>query len=417
MSSAATGKNERAIVLVTVLLLLAVLTALGAAAVLPATADLRICGNHLAGIQARYAAEAGASVAAAAFVRDPGAFPERRTAQRLGLPTTQPAKPNLEKKAAYWCPSITYDPADPPSWADIRCQGTVLDTDSLGDITVRLGAAYGSRFDCAAFGEEWVRLSGLAYTDSYLSGLFPWTAEGGRQRGDVATNGTGPGAITIAGQATVHGSAAIGAKGYTEEGIHLSGRAAEITGERKVAVVPKDVTAVVLPRHCSSLALTPSMTIPGGAYRLSGLKSTGATNILIDGDVTLIVDGDLFATGKTRIRVPSGSSLVLYVDGDMLLSGGEIVNEMKIPEKVRIYGASTCREVSLSGGSAFHAAVYAPQADIRISGGTELFGAAAGKTVDIRECARVHYDEALREAGGGTVPTGFRILWWRDNPA
>lgn len=417
MSSAATGKNERAIVLVTVLLLLAVLTALGAAAVLPATADLRICGNHLAGLQARYAAEAGASVAAAIFLRDPGAFPERRTAQRLGLPTTRPAKPNLEKKAAYWCPSITYDPADPPEWADIRCQGTALDTDSLGDITVRMGAAYGGRFDCAAFGEEWVRLSGRAYTDSYLSGLFPWTAEGGRERGDVATNGTAPGAITLTGQATVHGSATIGAKGYTDEGIRLKGRAAEITGERRVAVAPKDTTAVVLPRHCSSLALTPSMTIPEGAYRLSGMKSTGGANIRIDGDVTLIVDGDLFATGKTRIRVPSGSSLALYVDGDMLLSGGEIVNEMEIPEKVRIYGASTCREVSLAGGSAFHAAVYAPGAHIRISGETELFGAAAGKTVDICECARVHYDEALREAAGGTVPTGFRILWWRDDPA
>lgn len=416
MPSAATGANERGIVLVTVLLLLAVLTALGAAAVLQGTVDLRICGNHLAGIQARYAAEAGASVAAAIFLQDPGAFPERRTAQRLGLPTTPPAKPNLGKNTAYWCPSITYDPADPPEWADIRCQGTALDTDSLGDITVRMGAAYGSRFDCAAFGEEWVRLSGRAYTDSYLSVLFPWTAEGGRQRGDVATNGTGPGAITLAGRAKVHGSAVIGVKGYTDEGIRLSGRAAEITGERKVAVVPKDVTAVALPRRVQNVALTPSLTLPGGSYRICGMKPAGGTNIRIGGDVTLIVDGDLYTTGKSEIRVPPGSSLALYVAGDMLLSGTGIVNETEIPEKVRILGASTCREVSLSGGSALHAAVYAPQADIRISGGTELFGAVVGKTVDIRGAARVHYDEALREAGGETVPTGFRILWCRDNP-
>lgn len=129
MPSAATREKERGVVLVTVLLLLSVLTALGATAVLQGTVDLRICGNHLAGLQARYAAEAGASVAAAIFLRDPCAFPERRTAQRLGLPTTRPAKPNLEEKAAYWCPSITYDPADPPEWADIRCQGTAIDTD------------------------------------------------------------------------------------------------------------------------------------------------------------------------------------------------------------------------------------------------------------------------------------------------
>ncbi|HPX12223.1 MAG TPA: hypothetical protein PKW20_08050 [Syntrophales bacterium] len=183
-----------------------------------------------------------------------------------------------------------------------------------------------------------------------------------------------------------------------------------------MAVVPKDVTAVVPPRRVQNVALTPSLTLPGGSYRICGTKPAGGTNIRIGGDVTLIVDGNLFTTGKTQIRVPSGSSLALYVAGDMLLSGAGIVNETEIPEKVRILGVSTCREVSLSGGSALHAAVYAPQADIRISGGTELFGAVVGKTVDIHGAARVHYDEALREAGGETVPTGFRILWCRDNP-
>jgi hypothetical protein len=412
-----TGGKERGFVLVTALLLLSVLTTLGTAAVLQGTADLRICGNHLAGIQARYAAEAGVNVAAAVFLRNPEAFLEKRTAREMGLPTARPATPHLRNKGAYWFPSITYDPADPPAWVDIRCLGSVLDTNSLGDITVRMGAAYDSRFDCAAFGEEWVHMGGRTYTDSFISVLSPWTAEGGRERGDIATNGTRPGAITLAGQAKVYGSAAIGAKGYTDEGIRLLGRIVEITGERKVAVAPKDTTAVALPHRCTSLALTPSMTIPGGIYRLSGMKSTGGTNILIGGDVTLIVDRDLFTAGKTKIRVPPGSSLALYVAGDMILSGGEIVNETEIPANVRIYGTSACRRVSLAGGSALHAAIYAPQADIRISGGTELFGAAVGRTVDVQGESSIHYDEALRDADGGTALTALVTLWWRDNPA
>lgn len=375
--------KERGIVLVTVLLLLSLFTALGTAAV---------------------------------FLRNPGAFSQKWTAADLGLPQAEPAEPNLGEHAAYWFPSITYDPGTPPEWVDIRCRGSVLNTKSLGDITVRLGAAYSGRFDCAAFGEERVCLAGRAYTDSYLSDLFPWSVQGGRRGGDIGTNGIRPGAIAIAGQATVYGSATIGKKGYTDEGISISKGAGGITGERRVAAARKNMAPVSLPEVGDFLDLSGSPTVPAGTYRYSGVKLDSETCVTIGGDVVFLIDGNLQTGGRGKIRISPGCSLALYVSGDVCLAGGGIVNETEIPANVRIYGTRTCRSVVLAGRQALHAAVYTPGADIRFSGSVDLFGAVAGRSVDLGQGGCVHYDEALRNIDGGTTLSRLRVLWLRDNP-
>lgn len=408
--------KEQGIVLVTTLLLLSVITIFGTAAVLQGATDLRISRNYWTAVQARYAAEAGAGVAAAVFLRNPGAFSQKGTAADLGLPQAKPAKPNLGEDAAYWFSSITYDPATSPEWVDIRCRGSVLKTENLGDITVRLGAAYSGRFDCAAFGEEGVRLDGQAYTDSYLSDLSPWSVQGGRRGGDIGTNGIRPGAIAVKGQATVYGSATIGAKGYTDEGISISKGAGGITGKRRVAVARKNMAPVSLPEGGDFLDLSGSPAVSAGTYRFSGLNLDSETSVRIGGNVVFLIDGALRTGGRGEIRVSPGSSLTLYVSGDVCLAGGGIVNETGIPANVRIYGTRTCREVVLAGRQTLYAAVYTPGANIRFSGGVDLFGAVAGRSVDLGQGGCVHYDEALRNVDGGTTLSRLRVLWVRDNP-
>ncbi|MBC2696505.1 MAG: hypothetical protein HF982_14760 [Desulfobacteraceae bacterium] len=65
-------------------------------------------------------------------------------------------------------------------------------------------------FNFAAFGDEWVDISGRhAYTDSYDSSVAPWTGEGNMQNGEVGTNSIDAGDLDV-GNGSIYGDASRG---------------------------------------------------------------------------------------------------------------------------------------------------------------------------------------------------------------
>ncbi len=67
------------------------------------------------------------------------------------------------------------------------------------------------------------------------------------------------------------------------------------------------------------------------------------------------------------------------------------------PKNLLIYGTAKLQSVKLSGGASQHLLVYAPSADISLSGGQNTFGSIIGKSVALSGCAAVHYDEILKQ--------------------
>jgi len=90
-----------------------------------------------------------------------------------------------------------------------------------------------------------------------------------------------------------------------------------------------------------------------------------------------------------------GSSLTLYVGGSINISGNGIVNQTLSPRALTIYGTATCSAANYSGNSVLYGSLFAPKANIAISGGSGLYGSVVGKSVTISGGSVVHYDESL----------------------
>jgi hypothetical protein len=93
----------------------------------------------------------------------------------------------------------------------------------------------------------------------------------------------------------------------------------------------------------------------------------------------------------------------------MDLSGQCVINPTAIPANCMIYGLPTCTSMKYSGTAAAFCRLYAPNADLVVTGDFDFSGSAVGKTVTLSGTANFHYDEAL-SAGGPE----YKIVSWEE---
>ncbi len=154
----------------------------------------------------------------------------------------------------------------------------------------------------------------------------------------------------------------------------------------------------------------------------------------IQGDVVLIVDGDININGELRLdedtNYPEGaderySSLEVYVEGDFIVDGSDaaVFNERGRPQDVIVYGMgkddpTTANDESgqlkLAGNGDFYGAVYAPNYDAALGGGGtsgQVFGSIVANTITLGGNYHFAYDEALADYDSDL---GWKVLWWQE---
>lgn len=408
-------KNEKGIVLITALLFLMVLTVLGTTAIMISSTDIKIGGNYKLSKQAFYAAEAGINQVINHYRTTPADFDiTKTTASSIGLPGTKPTTANLGTDAAFWITNITYDTASPPTWVEIKGHGTVINSNADSKIVVRLEPIYPNPFTFAAFGDEGVVLSGQGDVDSYNSSVASYDPANPGSNGDVGTNATSNGVISLSGQAEVKGDAVVGPGGDPTTGVTTSGQSS-VSGSKSAADSAKDMTPKSDPGGGTPLIVSGTMPIGAGTYRVSSISLSSQTTVTISGNVTLYVTGNFTTSGQSKINITSGSSLTMYVSGDIHMAGQGIVNLNNKPENLIIYGTETCTSVHLSGQAELFGAIYAPKAEAQFTGQADIYGSIIAKTVNVSGQGDIHYDEALSSLGGGGTPSDFNIVFWRDD--
>jgi len=154
-----------------------------------------------------------------------------------------------------------------------------------------------------------------------------------------------------------------------------------------------------------------TVTVTTGTYRYGRVQLTGQAKLVFDGDIVIYVDGDFDVGGGAEVRILLGSSLTIHQgDGLVNVAGNGIVNETSDPLSLSWYSAST-QTIKLSGTSAFHGNLYAPYADIVVTGGVEGYGALVGDTIDAGGSSVWHYDEALMYLQPFQTPTYVPLLY------
>ena len=277
-----------------------------------------------------------------------------------------------------------------------------------------------------------VTFSGSADIDSYNSSLGTWNAATNRSdRATVATNAT----VQLSGAAYIYGYVATG--GATPS-VGTSGR---IYGATSPATPLMDATRVRTDFNANLAdATAPTTTAialgatypnstwqpftlpragdvpgPNGRYLYSctTLAIGGSSSVTVAGPVDIVVAGNTTIDGAGFLSISSNMTLNpsfnLYCPGAINIGGSGMVNNTSQPIKASIWGTKpaggTPQVVNVSGAGAFNGTIYAPNADVALTGSGGVFGAVIGNTVTLSGAAIVHYDVQLLDATTSAGPT------------
>lgn len=160
---------------------------------------------------------------------------------------------------------------------------------------------------------------------------------------------------------------------------------------------------------------------PGTAtrWRCPSISLNGNQTLTIEGDVTLILTAGsgttaLSVTGNARIQIAAGASFTLYTEGEVKIAGNGIGNDNIQPLSFQVWGTHPTpggQAIQIAGNGALRAAVYAPNASVKLNGNGDVMGSVVANDITIVGNAAFHYDEALATYGNNTP---FGITKWRD---
>lgn len=127
------------------------------------------------------------------------------------------------------------------------------------------------------------------------------------------------------------------------------------------------------PGNYGNISLTSTdLTLASGTYNINSISISGQATLRISGAVTLNVVGN-------NVNVP--------VD----LEGGSVTNNTKIASNLQINYAGTST-LKIAGGAATYLTVDAPNADVQLTGNSDIYGAVVGNTISVSGGGRFHYD-------------------------
>lgn len=123
------------------------------------------------------------------------------------------------------------------------------------------------------------------------------------------------------------------------------------------------------------------LTLGSGSYVFDGVSTVGRHVVTIDGAVALYVKGSFETVGSTHVKLTPGSTLDLYVDGDVEMVGDSSFGEGASPGAVKLYVAGE-RHLSLVGSQRVVGSVYAPGADLELVGDSKFEGSLYARHVE-----------------------------------
>ncbi|MCX5706278.1 MAG: hypothetical protein NTW13_01175 [Candidatus Omnitrophica bacterium] len=413
--------NKRGVALIISYMVIAVLTVLGAAFMLRSISEGRISNNYLQSNQALWLADAGIQKAVWELNKN----------SCVGCSQCGTVTPcaNCTCSSASKCVSGTlgsfgdYDATIDSANTTITSIGSVPSRSVANKVTrsVKVTLTGGSVFSYASFAQGSISISPNTLVDSYNSSLGDYGIGNTGSNGDIGTNSSASGAITIGNNVSIYGDASTGPSGTITQGSNtqISGSTTNTNNVTLTpVVVPSNLTSLtnagdLFPAHGTAT----SKTLSAGNYKYSSVNIPGNGTVTINGTVNLYLTGSSsISTGNNvNIVVASGAKLTVYVDGKVDISNNAIVNNIsKIPANFQIYSTySGASGVLLDNNTEFYGAVYAPTTSVSVSNNVGVYGAIVGQTVNLANNSSVHYDEALRQVTG-QGSSGYTISDWQE---
>ncbi len=222
----------------------------------------------------------------------------------------------------------------------------------------------------------------------------------------IGTNSTESGAITCKTGVTIDGDIVVGVGGDPDVVINNTTEAA-ITGDTYPSLIKNKTPNINVPQALvdmvSSGPIDSSITLSSPA-KYDNINLIGASadpnkidTVTIDSNIKIYVTGDLRLGNGDVVEILPDASLTVFLGGNLYVdNSGAINNLTKDPKKLKIYGLDTCTNIDFKNSGTFWGAVYAPDADIHLYNGFNVYGAVVGKSFTQDVDANFYYDMSLR---------------------
>ncbi len=255
-------------------------------------------------------------------------------------------------------------------------------------------------FDYGAFSKQCdLTFGGGAVTDSYNSALGTYAATVTNTGGNIGTNGTTASCVKLNGSTTdINGNIDIGPGGVPGNVITGSGTYDSSAVMSTALSLPSVLIPVVGTNQGNQSFGTSASLAPNQTYGDVSVTS-GATLTLSSGDYVM-KSLKLVGNANIALNITTGP-VTIYITDDLDIAGGTVTNSTNKSTNLVFMVGPGCATVKLSGGANASYALYAPDSDVTISGGGQIFGAVIGKTVKDVGGSLIHYDKAL-----ATTPIG-----------
>ena len=179
------------------------------------------------------------------------------------------------------------------------------------------------------------------------------------------------------------------------------------------------ITPPSLPDTGTALSSTATIQLDptkSGTYTEISLSQSGLLEIQ-GGDVELYITGNIDLGNGCEVIVQPGSSLTLYVDGDINADNSlGFNNQAGNVKDFQLFATGTEEQVfNMKAKSSIFGTIYAPDVDIQMYAKAEMRGAIVGKNVTFKSGGIFYYDEALRDVSIDDVGARFIVKRWRED--
>ena len=393
--------SETGVVLVVCIILLLMLSIIGIASLMTSDTEMDISGNSQHMVSAFYLADAG--------VERTYSILQDSTGWRYGFYNEQLGNGTYDV--------VVYDSVTHPELEDkVMVRSTGMMGEARSTIEAIFAPRYRTPFQYGAYGRDGFNMNGGGMIDSYDSELgsyasqaingpdakgYLYANENGNIRSDVE--------ITLAGNAQLHGDAITDSTGdFTfGGGTGMYGDSLRNSEPFGVDSIPSSDIVYAQANNDAFSNLTLTGTANFDPFT-SVLSANSGDSIILTSGIYYFSSVD-FNSGGNLVLAP-GADVTIYVTGSWDTSGGSIINMDAVPGNLHIY--STGSDFDFSGGSHLCAAIFAPNAEMVVTGGSHFFGSVIAGSFVNGGGTTLHFDEALLRIPDDLIVIGYDMERW-----
>lgn len=252
-------------------------------------------------------------------------------------------------------------------------------------------------FDFAVFSKEDMVMRNSAEIDWYNYDAFSDPLK-------VGTNSKESGSVDLKNSIKVYGDVVVGAGADPDEVLQV-GTSSYIYGDTYAQLTDVILPSVTVPNYLQSAPSSGNInndTTITTSGKYDGINLGNSEEITVSGAVEIYITGNIDLGNSAKIELDNSdpdSSLTIYLNGNLVTqNSSELNNETEIPENFKLYCTDNCTSLDFRNSSTIYGVIYAPEADVIFHNSIDIYGSMIGKSMDLKNSAKIMYDASLREA-------------------